>query len=989
MMHKTRLQGWPADSELESKGRLGLKQLQASLHNAGLESPAPAALDALGRVFCCSTFATQALVTHPQLLAELFNIKNIKGSDSLILPAPINEETASDEINKSDPLILREADTRLLTNATDESAFMRVLRGIRRREMLRIALRDLLGQAGLDETLLALSALADFCIQQAHIRAYDILVSRHGEPFSEQGEPQSLIVLAMGKLGGRELNYSSDIDLILAYPEDGQTQGPASERSIDNQTFFTQQAQWLIRFLHETTEDGFVFRVDTRLRPFGDSGALVISFDFMESYYQNQGREWERYAMIKARPVCGAEGDAQYLMSMLRPFVYRRYLDYGAFESLRAMKTLIEREVSRKRLQDNIKLGSGGIREIEFIGQAFQLIRGGRDREFRRREIMQVLTLLGERELLSADTVESLLAAYRFLRDAENRLQMVADQQTHSLPKSAFEQARLAYAMGYDSWEDFSAGLRKHRENVSRQFAEIFFATEKTTQSGPQAAQLLSLLEGKLGPDEARAIVQRLGFPDSEIDPALEEIRKFSENHVVRHISQTASERLTQLLPLLFEAVVAGKTPALTLGRVLHLLQAVIQRSVYLALLAEYPEVLRQVVNLFAASGWVADYFRQQPILLDSLLDSRLLYRLPGREALAAELKTLIRNFVDEDPEQRLNALRHFKQEQVLRVAAVDVTEQLPLMKVSDQLTWLAEAIVGEMFVMATDEAVAKYGQPACRIGAKTVNPEMAVIAYGKLGGIELGYGSDLDLVFLHNSEGEDQQTLGERHLANEVFFARLAQRLIHLLSVQTVGGVLYEVDVRLRPDGGAGMLVSSLERFAEYQRTRAWTWEHQALVRARPIVGSGAVREAFARLRHEILTRPRDLDALRADIRAMRDRMRAELAKSRQGEFDLKQDRGGIADIEFMVQYGVLAWAKDYPALTEFTDNIRILEQFGGFGLLPARDADLLISAYKHLRENTHRLALRGDVAVLQDVSASQSHIDAVAGIWLSLIQE
>lgn len=966
-MHN-RLDAWPEQAELAAQGRFWLEQWQTALREAGINVSflSGDGLDRLGRVFCCSPFVAKTLIANPALAAQLL--------------------TAGGGISEYSPEG-READLQALAN-TDEAAFMQALRRIRQREMVRIALRDLAGHTGLDETLAALSGLADFCLRQAHARAYKILTARHGMPENEGGEPQSLIVLAMGKLGGGELNYSSDIDLLFAYPDGGQTRAGEGQRGLDNQTFFTQQAQLLIRFLNEPTSDGFVFRVDARLRPFGDSGALVTSFDFMESYYQNQGREWERYALIKARPVCGDAAHRDYLMGMLRPFVYRRYLDYGAFQSLREMKALIEREVSRKGLRHNIKLGPGGIREIEFTGQAFQLIRGGREPELRNRSIMKVLTILGERYLLATGAVEQLLAAYRFLRDTENRLQMVDDQQTHNLPRDELERARLAYAMGFADWDSFRDALERHREIVSEQFGAIFFAGEKhTARPDEHALQLSALIEGRLRRIDEEALLRRLGF--TEIETVLLEIGKFRESHAVRHMSKTASERLVQLLPLLFEAIAATDAQADTLHRVLALLEAVVQRAVYLALLIEYPEVLRQVIKLCAASGWIADYLRQQPILLDSLLDSRLLYQLPDREQLASQLRELVKNLADEDQEQRLNALRHFKQEQTLRVAAVDVTSGLPLMKVSDQLTWLAEAIVGEMHTMAVGETAAKYGRPVCRIDGQEFYPELAVVAYGKLGGIELGYGSDLDLVFLHNNRDESQMTDGERQIANELYFARLAQRLIHLLSVQTVGGVLYEVDVRLRPDGAAGMLVSSMDRFAEYQRNRAWTWEHQALVRARVVVGGPVIRDAFKTLRHEILTKPRDIKALCGEIRAMRDRMRAELAKSRQGEFDLKQDRGGIADIEFMVQYGVLAWARDYPALTEWTDNIRILEQFGRFGLIPAGDSALLTEAYKHLRENAHRLALQGESAVLRNIDLSRDYIQAVAGIWERIMRE
>jgi [glutamine synthetase] adenylyltransferase / [glutamine synthetase]-adenylyl-L-tyrosine phosphorylase len=866
----------------------------------------------------------------------------------------------------------------------DEPGFMRALRLLRRDEMVRIALRDLGGRAELEETLYALSTIADFCLRQACDYSRRVLCGRHGEPFAEDGAPLSLIVLALGKLGGGELNFSSDIDVMFAFAEHGRTRPGEGQHAIEAEDFFTRQARLVVKYLHEITADGFVFRVDTRLRPFGESGPLAASFDFMETYYQNQGRDCERYALIKARPVCGGEAESQRLMKLLQPFVYRRYLDYGAFAALREMKALIMREVARKGMRDNVKLGPGGIREIEFTAQAFQLIRGGREPEFRQRELMPVLRALGMRRLLSADAVRDLSAAYRFLRIAENRLQMIADQQTHRLPQEPQERARLSYAMGFADWDGFNQKLDEHRARVSEVFTGIFH----TAQEPASVLYLADLLDGRLPEPQALAVLEGLGFTGSEAGSgALEALRKFRDSHQVRHMGPEARSRLERLLEPLFKAVARTPNAGETLERVLKVIQAIVQRSVYIALLCEYPDALSQLVRLCSSSGWIADYLQAQPILLDSLLDSRFLYELPDRQTLGARLRELMEGLAAEDFELQLNALRHYKHEQVLRVAALDVNGDLPLMKVSDQLTWLAEAILEQAHAMAGKEMLQKYGLPWCGEGAEGYQPELAVIAYGKLGGIELGYSSDLDVVFLHNSRGEGQ-TRSERPIANEVFFARYGQRMIQILGTQMSGGVLYEVDPRLRPDGNAGPLVGSLHGYAAYQRERAWVWEHQALVRSRMVVGNAEFRAEFEALRAEILCRPRDLGELRAEVRDMRNRMRAELARGREGAFDLKQDRGGITDIEFIVQYGVLAWARDFPELTHYPDNIRILEQFERCSLLPAEEARLLTEAYRHLRGKIHRLALQGHQALLEDASSSRVYIDGVSRIWDRLME-
>lgn len=949
----------PATPELLDEGKLWMQRLVDAAQQQGLDLLAliqsAETEERLPYVLSCSTFIGRTLEQHPEWLAELVSAPE--------LAKPFTSSRFDGFLPKLE--------------AADTDEFMRLLRQMRQREMVRIALRDLLGLADLSETLEALSALADICIQQAHTKAYAMQASRYGTPVGEEGEPQSLVVLAMGKLGGGELNYSSDIDLIFAYPEEGQTQpDSADQRQLDNHRFFLGQAQQLIKFLHETTVDGFVFRVDARLRPFGDSGALVVSYEFMESYYHRQGRDWERYAMIKARAVCGKDTHIDELQQILRPFVYRRYLDYDAFRALRDMKAMIVQEVARKGMQGNVKLGSGGIREIEFIGQAYQLIRGGQEPQLRERQIRRVLKLLAERSLLSNETVAALQQAYVFLRDTENRLQMVNDQQTHSLPENPLEQSRLAYAMGYVDWPAFEQDLKQHRASVNQAFEEVFFA-HADEPADEAELHMLRFLEGQLSQPQALELFAEFVEPEEMYS----RFESFFNTHAFRHSSVDARKKLAALLPNVLQRLSGQEEAAQVLHRVLELFQAIVQRPVYLALLNESPAALQQVIKLFTASGWIADYLVRQPILLDSLLDSEQLYSLPSKDELLLRLRDLMQAQKQEDPEQRLNAVRHFKQEQILRIAAVDVSEHLSLMKVSDQLTWLAEAILNQTHAVATKELVARHGNPGQNSDGK--QPEMAVIAYGKLGGIELGYGSDLDIVFVHNSLDINQHSDGERAINNPTYFARQAQRLIHWLTTPTLGGVLYEADIRLRPDGASGMLVSSLEQFEQYQLERAWVWEHQALVRARMVVGGAEIAQAFADIRHRILTQKRDIPELKKAVVEMRERMRAEIKRSRQDEVDLKHAPGGLVDIEFIVQYGVLAWAYKQPELTLYPDNIRILEQFGQFGLMPDTETELLSQAYLTLREQAHRRALEGEQAVINQAQVASEMLQQVKAIW------
>ncbi len=863
-----------------------------------------------------------------------------------------------------------------VNSAQSEDELGRALRRQRARHQVRIIWRDLTRQADLVQTCRDLSDMADATIDQA----YQWLYSRHCEQFGtptgrRSGEPQQMVILGMGKLGAVELNLSSDIDLIFAYPEGGETVGV--KRSLDNQEFFIRLGQRLIKALDPMTVDGFVFRVDMRLRPYGSSGALALSFNALEQYYQDQGRDWERYAMIKARVVAGDQVAGAQLLDMLRPFVYRRYLDFSAIEALRTMKQLIQQEVRRKGMADNIKLGSGGIREVEFIAQAFQLIHGGRDLSLQQRPLLKVLSTLEGQGYLPPAVVSELREGYEFLRYTEHAIQAIADRQTQMLPDSAQDQARIAFMLGFADWSAFHEQLMYWRGRVAWHFAQVIADPDEEEGSESEVVvggEWLPLWEEEQDEEAACRQLQEGGFVDA--GKALKALAGLRGSPQLRAMQRLGRERLDAFIPRLLAQAVEHDNPDLVLERVLPLVEAVARRSAYLVLLTENPGALRRLLTLCAASPWIAEQITRFPLLLDELLNEGRLFKPPLAPELAAELRERLTRIPEDDLEQQMEALRHFKLAHRLRVAASEIAGSLPLMKVSDYLTWLAEAILEQVLALAWRQTVAKYGTPL-RTDGTLCDPGFIIVGYGKVGGIELGHGSDLDLVFIHDGDPQ-AETDGPKSIDGAQFFTRLGQRIIHLLTAQTNSGQLYEVDMRLRPSGASGLLVSSLGAFARYQENEAWTWEHQALVRARVLVGSQDVGHAFEKVRAQVLGKPRDLAKLQQEVSEMRAKMRDNLGTRSTAAgtaanafdagvpFDLKQDAGGIVDIEFMVQYAALAWSHSHPPLLRWTDNIRILEELEHEGLMPAEDASLLREAYKAYRSAAHRQALQKDAGVI-----------------------
>lgn len=923
----------------------------------------------LSRVVTGSNFVTDQLSRRPEMLPDLLD--------------------SGDLYRNYDADSYQQALKQRLDEAETEEQLHQSLRRFRQREQVRLIWRDLTRMSDMRTTTQELSWLADACVEQTMNWLYNELTERWGTPIGRHSkQPLRMVVLGMGKLGANELNLSSDIDLIYVYPENGETNG--EKKCLENQEFFIRLGKKLIQALDNTTIDGFVFRVDMRLRPFGSAGPLAISFDAMEGYYQEHGREWERYAMIKARVMAGDKAAGDELMSILRPFVYRKYIDFSAFDSLREMKDMISREVRRKGLNNNVKLGSGGIREVEFIAQVFQLLRGGRDSRLQQRELCKILPILPDAVGMPQQASEELMTAYEFLRNAEHAIQAVADKQTQELPVDEVEQTRLAFNMGFDNWDAFAAQLESYREDVRKHFADLIAPVEESEEEEQQDDEVwLSLWNDDLTTEQACTMLEEQGFDRTE--EAWKLIEDLRNSRTVKMLQQIAQDRLLSVLPIMLREVAAKENATETLGRVLQLIQAVLRRSAYLVLLAENPTALQQLVKLCSASSWFSEKLTKQPILLDELIDPSTLYSPPDKAQLNSELRQQLLRIPEEDTEQLMDALRYFKNAHVLKVAASEITGALPLMKVSDYLTWTAEVILEAVVDIAWRLLTEKHGAPQKSAGVPC-NPDFIVLGYGKMGGIELSYGSDLDLVFIHDSD-PNLFTDGEKQIANSVFFTRLGQKIIHILNTFTTSGQLYEVDMRLRPSGNSGLLVSSLKSFKDYQDKEAWTWEHQALVRARVVAGDLELKQRFEAVRAEVLGQSREQATLLTEVCEMREKMRDHLgSKNSSNEenpvFHLKHDRGGIVDIEFLVQYLVLNHSIDYPQLYEFTDNIRILDAAQETNLLSEEDAELLREAYKTYRAVGHRQTMQERSNTISDSEMTEMRT-AVAAVWDQVLGE
>lgn len=853
-----------------------------------------------------------------------------------------------------------------LDNIPDETTWMRAIRVLRARLMFRWIWQDANQLTDVVTLTRELSDFADASICAAKKFARVPLVAKHGEPMGYNGTVQDLIVVAMGKLGAQELNLSSDIDLIFAFDEQGETNG---RKCIDVQQFCILWGQKLIYLLDHMTADGFVFRVDMRLRPWGDGSALAISHIALEKYLSQHGREWERYAWIKARIVTGGK-EGNELLEMTRPFVFRKYVDYTAFEAMREMKAMIEREVLRRNIEDDIKLGAGGIREVEFIVQVFQLIYGGSKLELQDRQCLVSLHHLGEVGLLDVQAVAELEDAYLFLRRVEHAIQALNDQQTQSLPSEPDLRQRMIETLGFADWDGFIAFLNQKRAKVIFQFEHLIKEKE---------------------PDP---LIESFSQLEKQLDAVLDDnaknlIHEFWYGHALKKLPAKAVQRLKTFWPHLIEAILQSDKPQVALLRLMPLVESVLRRTVYLVMLIESKGALQRLVKMSTVSPWICEELTHYPVLLDEFLSMD--FELPKRQDLEDSLRQQLLRIEIDQVEDQMRVLRLFKKSNVLAVAASDVLAESPLMKVSDALTDIAEVSVNATLHLAYQITAKKHGYPLDAEGQRCSLDHMAfvVAGYGKLGGIEMGYGSDLDLVFIHYMS-EQGDTDGTKQISGFEFAMRVAQKFMSLMTTQTLDGRVYEIDTRLRPSGEAGLLVTSLKAFEQYQLKSAWVWEHQALVRARSIAGEKSLREKFEALRCLILTQPRDEAKVREEVLKMRQKMKDHLGSSKEqqkdGIFHLKQDAGGIVDIEFMAQYVVLAWSGSNPDLAHYSDNVRILEDAAKAGCLSSDDATALIQAYLSERAESHRLALANQS---MQVNAADWHDTRVivCKLWQRLI--
>ena len=846
----------------------------------------------------------------------------------------------------------------------NEDALKAALRRLRQFVIAHTALRDLTDRAPLSEVVETMTTLAEVTAGYAHDFLHARLAAQYGQPLDALGRPQRLLVIGMGKLGGRELNVSSDIDLIFIYPEEGRTAGGR----IDAYEFFVRLGKKLIAALGELTGDGQVFRVDMRLRPNGDSGPLVMSLDGLENYFITQGREWERYAWIKARvmnpEIYGDESSpsgvaVKNLQVQMRPFIFRRYLDFGAINAMRDLHVQIRREVARKDMANHIKLGPGGIREIEFIAQVFQLIRGGRDRTLQIRPTLSVLALAAEKRLLDAGTVTDLTEAYNFLRRLEHRLQYFDDAQTHRLPITPEDQSAVARSMGFADYPAMLTVLDVHRSKVSAQFEGVFGEPEEMTRESPAIALWTDAL------DEDTALQRLAAFGFKAPAAAMSLLRSLRSGSRYQQLPSSNRERLDALGPRLIEAAGLTGDPDATLARGLGFFDAICRRGAYLALLQEYPQALRKVAEMLGASSWAGDYLTRHPIVLDELLDPRLLDMATDWPNFSSELEIKLAEHAD-DAERQMDILREMHHAQVFRLLAQDLAGLLTIERISDHLSQLADIVLAATI----RHCWLKIKNRHCE------TPKFAVIGYGKLGGKELGYASDLDMVFLYDDEDPRAQEN----------YARLGQRVCTWLSSQTTAGLLFETDTRLRPNGEGGLLVSSIDAFRSYQLEKAWVWEHQALTRARFAAGDGAIGQRFEAIRDEVLRQPRDLEKLREEVVAMREKMRDNHATKGDAaltEFDLKQDAGGIIDVEFIVQYLVLGYAHRHPELTGNLGNIALLKMAAGLGLIPESLSAPVRDAYREYRRRQHARRLNGNAKGQEPLAAHQTRIRAVHDLW------
>lgn len=911
----------------------------------------------LNTVWAGSDFVANTCIARPQLLFEL-----IESGD---LDDPGTPQSLQKRINE------------FIGNCADSSELHTRLRKIRQREMVRLAWRDLSGFADLDEIMQSVSVIGENCIELALSHHHKWLTQHYGQPRNENGSPSNMVVLGLGKLGGKELNYSSDVDLIFAYNGTGKTvvtnKDTEKNLEIDNQEYFIRLGQKIISALDPMTEDGFVFRTDMRLRPNGDSGPLALSFGAMEHYYQTHGRNWERYALIKARVVAGDREAGGKLLKILKPFVYRKYLDFSTFDSIREMKSMIERELKQKGLNENIKLGYGGIREVEFLVQSHQLIRGGREKNLRTNSLYEAMSCLEKIGVMEKLVGDQLLESYRFLRNSEHRLQMVSDQQTQQLPEMEYEQLRLAWGMGFENWNTYLQQLNAHRENIHKQFKLILDGDSSPSITMPMSScQLVDVWNGGLSQDNAEKTLLEAGFSSASTTPGF--LREFREGRLYQAFSNVERDRIDRLIPLALQQAAQHAEPERAIAAFISVIESIGRRSVYLSLLIENPIALKQLLHLCAASPWISSHIGLHPVILDELLSPLVDIRNRSDEDIQLELDYRLEQIPRDDEEGRMNTLREFNHAQVLCIAAADVSGVLQVADIHHALTLLGEVLLQNVFNDAVNFVENKMGPAPCDAG---------VIAYGKFASGELGYHSDLDVVVCYELPDTDNSISNNDA---EHFFSRVGRRLIHLLTTRTQAGILYELDMRLRPSGRSGTLVSSLSGFFDYQIKSAWTWEHQALIRSRVVVGKENFGIKFELARKAILSMEREVESLKADIIAMRRKMIDNNCQSTNEVYDIKLGEGGIVDIEFLIQYWILKNANEHIDLVIPRATGKCLEVLVKSSIIDEEISSQLLRCYQtYLRHSLDLKLMKKPVLTPQNMLLEERNI--IMSIWSDVL--
>jgi glutamate-ammonia-ligase adenylyltransferase len=901
-------------------------------------------VDRIERLAIASPYALQQLLRTPELVDSLLQLEGFA-----LEPDPA-DVTADEKI--------------------DIDLLKRQLRCYRHRKLVEIIYLDVVAGNPLENTLHHLSDLADQLIQVALTACNRQLSGKHGQPQDANGDAMQLNIIAMGKLGGRELNFSSDIDLICCFENDGELAGIGQ---LSYQEYFARLVRLFSQVLSDSTADGFVYRVDLRLRPWGESGPVALNHSALEHYYQLHGREWEQYAMVKARVISGSETSREHLVSLLRPFVFRKYHDYRVFEGLATLKGKIDSQAKSKGMRVNIKVGPGGIREIEFFVQAFQILKGGRNHQLQTTEIFDCFDALLRHDVVDGDTVSKLRAAYCFLRQLENRIQMFDDQQTHDLPANVEQQRRIAFTMGFADWTALFEQLQRHRDQVSHFFNELFKREQETT---PELVIDDSFAE-TIEDDREWEFIANSGIADAaEINQLL---NRFLRSKAWSYMSARAKQRFNNLLPRLLETIATEENPGMLFERFMRLFSSIAGRSVYFELLFQNTALLDRLCSLFARSAWIADEVSQYPMLLENLIHPGDQQRF-DKNVLQQRLQTQLDN-IEGDTELELDSLRLFKREQTLVIASAELAQEIDAIQVCRYLCDLAEVVLEAVYRLASKALQQQYGIPQCTLDGNRREANLAIIGYGKLGGYEMHYQSDLDVIFLHDSSGEQQFTNGEKCIENSVYFARLAQKIISMTSVLTASGKLYEIDSRLRPEGSSGLLVSSTQAYLRYQLEKAWTWEHQALVRARLVAGSQALQTEFENIREQVLRLDRDAARLRQDIVEMRDRIYRSKQPPEGERRDLKQSRGAMVDIEFLVQYWVLTQANNIGSDCLYSDNISLLNELFRLNLITSSQSQLA-EIYTDYHRLLHESVLQNRSSEV-DAETIAAQVNQVVNCW------